>query len=62
MSWSMFLNVHWGAISAADFFTVENFCNGGLFRCIHGLPAFARLSIMVGGIVMNYGGISHART
>jgi len=32
MSWRDFLRVHWGAIAAADFFTVEVVTLGGLVR------------------------------
>ena len=30
--WSTFLNAHWGAIAATDFFTVEVLTTGGLIR------------------------------
>jgi putative transposase len=32
MSWETFLKVHWGAIAAADFFTVEVLTHAGLMR------------------------------
>lgn len=34
MSWETFLKVHWGAIAAVDFFTVEVLTHGGLIRYI----------------------------
>jgi putative transposase len=34
MSWDTFLKVHWGAIAAADFFTVEVLGRGGLIRSL----------------------------
>jgi putative transposase len=32
MSWETFLKVHWGAIGAADFFTVDVLTHAGLIR------------------------------
>jgi putative transposase len=32
MSWETFLKVHWGAIAAADFFTLEALTHAGLIR------------------------------
>src|ERR1019366_10765119 len=32
LSWSTFLRAHWGAIAAADFFSVEVLTVGGLVR------------------------------
>ncbi|MGH7437495.1 MAG: integrase core domain-containing protein [Polyangiaceae bacterium] len=34
MPWGTFLKAHWGAIAAADFFSVEVLTRGGLVRCL----------------------------